>query len=135
MVNDVEVALHTILYCLYNKRISGRWVFILDPRQNLARVDYNSIPSRNLNFDEAEANTTIVSKKGRLWVWADIWQFTSSNPKQTIKTLNQLQRFCFCYKRSTFARCLNSNTLKISEIHTLSCETFCGRKRYIYTFK
>ena len=47
-VNDLEFGLHTILSCLYNKRISGRWVFILVPRQNLAHADYNSNPWRNL---------------------------------------------------------------------------------------
>ena len=34
-----------------------------DSKANLAHADCNSDPSRNVNFDEAQANTTIVSKK------------------------------------------------------------------------
>ena len=33
MVNDLEFGLCTIFCCFYNKRISGRWVFIQTPRQ------------------------------------------------------------------------------------------------------
>ena len=64
MVNDLEFGLRTILRCLYNMQTNfWKMSFHSGSKQNMANGDYNSNPSRNLNFDEAQANNTIVSKK------------------------------------------------------------------------
>ena len=58
---------HDITLFLQQKNL-WKMSFHSDSKANLAHADCNSDPSRNVNFDEDQANTTIVSKKGRLWV-------------------------------------------------------------------
>ena len=86
-VNDLEIGLHTILRCLYDKRnleddfsvwLRGKFWLMLFATQTLKKRTHN----------EATAKTTMqcFKKKTRLWVWADIWQFTFPIPRQTIAT-------------------------------------------------
>ena len=62
--------------------------FHSDSKANLAHADCNSDPSRNVNFDEAQANTTNISKKRTfvgLMRYLTIYFFKSKTNDQNAK--------------------------------------------------
>ena len=82
--NSILIFWRNLMACLRTTNGTWKMSFHSDSKGNLVHAARNSNSSKKRKLWWNPSQYYQCFKKARLWVWTDIWQFTSSNPGQTI---------------------------------------------------